>query len=213
MRLMATFGVMTAGVALASSSVVAIAGPTQAAMPSKRVPAKGTITMTLKPTFAYLITDRHWVAKGRARVGIEPSGTPYPGPTVVFPIVSSDVKARVIHAQGGLLLGGSGIPVTGPTLRAKEPSRTARDLVPIPGSTTLCLDTMKGTTARCPFDGRDYALVGTDARGNSVYEAELYATTDAAVLSEFNDMSGLTGTQALKPGQRLGTLRVVGRET
>ena len=185
---------VAATVALVAGGVIAGAGPAQAAK------ATGSITMTLKPGLTYLITDDHWVGVKPARTGIEPNGSPFPGPTVSFPISYED-GAFKIRGTGELALGDGSIRAQKPLVSA-TPEQLAK------GKARVSFLVGNGNTLMVPFHVKKFIKVGTDTEGFVLWSGILHATKNKKTLRDFNGFSGLTGDQALKPGQTLGALRI-----
>lgn len=194
MRIMGRFAALAAGMALVSASAVAATAPAQAAK------ATGSITMTLESELAYIITDDHWMGVKPARVGIEPTGSPFPGPTVVFPVSFEDGFFKV-RGKGGLALGPGSISAKRPMIGA-TPEQLARK------TARVYLTVGNGNMVMSPFYVKGFEKVGTDTEGFVLWAGALHATKNKKVLRDFNGFSGLSGTKALKPGQELGTLRL-----
>ena len=195
MRLKRSIAALVTGVALATASTVAVSGPAHAAE------ATGSITMTLKSDLAYLITGDHWVGVKPARVGIEPSGSPYPGPTVVFPVRFEDGYFKV-HGKGALALGPGSVLARQPVVSA-SPDELAKGKARV-----SFMAVGNGSMAMAPFYVKNFEKVGTDTKGFTMWMGDLHATKNKRILRDFNGFSGLTGPKALKPGQVLGTIRV-----
>ena len=195
MRFITKMAAIAATVALATGAVtVAGTGAAGAAQ------ATGTITMTLKPGLAYVITGDHWVGVNPARTGIEPSGTPYPGPTVTFPVSFEDGAFKV-RGKGELALGDGSIRAQKPLVSA-TPDQLAK------GRAKVSFLIGNGNTLMVPFTVKNFEKVGTDTEGFVLWMGDLHATKDKKTLKDFNGFSGLTGKKALKPGQELGIIRV-----
>jgi hypothetical protein len=194
MRTMGRLAALAASVALVSASAVATTAPAQAAK------ATGAITMTLKSDLAYIVTGEHWVGVTPARVGIEPSGSPFPGPTVVFPVSFEDGSFKV-RGRGELALGPGSI-------RAQKPLVSATPKQLAKGNARVSFLVGNGNMLMAPFHVRNLEKVGTDTDGFVLWSGDLRATKDRKTLRDFNGFSGLTGSKALKPGQALGTLRI-----
>lgn len=194
MRIMGKFAALVASVALVSASAVAVSAPAQAAK------AKGAITITLDSDLAYIVTGQHWVGVKPARVGIEPAGTPFPGPTVRFPVSFEDGTFKV-RGKGALALGPGSIlarmPLVGATPEQLAKSQARVDFLVGNGSMPMT-----------PFVVKNFEKVGTDTDGFTLWMGDLHATRDKKTLRDFNSFSGLSGGKALKPGQSLGILRL-----
>lgn len=193
MRLLGKVAAVIASAALVSAGAVAASGPVQAAK------ATGAITMTLKSDLGYLITEDHWVGVKPARAGIEPAGSPFPGPTVVFPVSFEDGFFK-IRGKGELALGPGSI-------RAQKPLVSATPQQLAKGKARVSFLVGNGNTLMTPFHVRNFTKVGTDTEGFVTWSGTLLATKDKKTLRDFNGFSGLTGGKALKPGQVLGTIR------
>lgn len=183
-----------ASVALASGAAIAATGPAHAAK------ATGSITMTLKPGLAYVITGDHWVGVKPARTGIEPAGTPFPGPTVTFPVSFEDGAFKV-RGKGELALGPGSISARKPLVSA-TPDQLAR------GKAQVSFVVGNGNLLIVPFYVKNFEKVGTDTEGFVRWTGDLHATKDKKTLRDFNGFSGLTGNKALKPGQALGVINI-----
>lgn len=194
MRLTTKLAAVAASIALASATVVTGAGVAQAAK------VTGAITMSLKPSLTYIITGDHWVGVKPATSGIEPAGTPYPGPTVSFPVAFEDGAFKV-RGAGQLALGPGSIRAQKPLVSA-TPQQLAR------GTAKVSFLVGNGNMLMAPFTVKNFEKVGTDTEGFVLWMGDLHATKDRRVLKDFNGFSGLTGKKALKPGQALGVLRV-----
>lgn len=194
MRVMGKLAAVAASVALVSAAAVAGTAPAQAAK------AKGAITMTLTSDLAYIVTDQHWVGVKPARVGIEPSGTPFPGPTVAIPISFEDGFFK-IRGKGELALGPGSIQARKPLVSA-TPEQLAK------GKARVSFLVGNGSMLMTPFHVKNFEKVGTDTEGFVLWSGDLHATKDRKTLRDFNGFSGLTGSKALKPGQALGTIRI-----
>lgn len=194
MRLSKTLLAIAASVVLSSGTVVAAAGPAQAAK------ATGSITMTLRPGLSYVITGDHWVGVKPARTGIEPAGSPYPGPTVTFPVSFEDGAFKV-RGKGELALGPGSIRAHMPLVSA-TPNQLAK------GKSRVSFLVGNGNTLMVPFYVDNFEKVGTNTEGYVLWTGDLHATKNKQTLKDFNGFSGLTGSKALKPGQKLGVLNV-----
>ena len=194
MRLTNKLVAVAASVVLASGAVVAAAGSAQAAQ------ATGAITMTLKPGLAYVITGDHWVGVKPARTGIEPAGSPFPGPTVTFPVSFEDGAFKV-RGKGELALGPGSVSARKPLVSA-TPEQLAK------GKAQVSFLVGNGNLLMVPFYVKNFEKVGTDTEGFVLWSGDLHATKDKKTLKDFNGFSGLTGNKALKPGQALGVINV-----
>ena len=194
MRIMTKTAALVASLALASGAILAGAGAAQAAK------ATGSITMTLKPGLAYVITGDHWVGVKPASTGIEPAGSPFPGPTVMFPVSFEDGAFKV-RGKGELALGAGSIRAHMPLVSA-TPDQLAK------GKAQVSFLVGNGNTLMVPFYVKNFEKIGTDTEGFVLWTGDLHATMDKKTLRDFNGFSGLTGSKALKPGQSLGILNV-----
>lgn len=200
MRITGRFVAVAASLALVCGVTVAGTGPAQAAK------ATGTITITLHShsphhvDLAYMIKGQHWVGVKPARTGIEPAGTPFPGPTVVFPIAFEDGFFK-IRGKGGLALGPGSIQARKPLVSA-TPEQLDK------GKAQMSFLVGNGNMLMVPFVVKNFEKVGTDTEGFVLWAGDLHATTDRKTLRDFNGFSGLTGKKALTPGQALGMIRI-----
>ena len=187
-------------VAAAASMSVVFAGTVVSATSASAEEVTGSMTITLKSELAYLVTDDVWTAIKPGRVGIEPAGMPFPGPTVVFPLSFEDGWFKVF-GKGGLALGPGSVEATKPVV-TQTPSQSKKKFA------RVSFVVGNASRAESPFYIKNFKKIGTDTEGFTLWKGNLFFTKDASVAKTWNELSGLKGNQQLQAGQALGIIRI-----